>query len=394
MSRDRIYLDHNASAPLRPEAQAALVDALRGLPGNASSVHAEGRAAHAAIETAREAVAALVGGAARNVVFTSGGTEAANLVLAPALARGDGRSRDGAGPRDRLILGATEHACCLAGHRFAPQRVRPLPVDGRGVADLGALAALLAQERAPLVAVQAANNETGVLQPLAAVVALARAHGNALVVADAVQAAGRVPIDLAALGLDAVFLSAHKLGGPKGVGALVLAEGVALGDGLVRGGGQEGGRRGGTQNVAGIVGFGAAARQAGTDIAAEAVRLAGLRDRIEAVLRARAPGLAVFGAGAPRLPNTLAFARPGLSAETALMRLDIAGIAVSSGAACSSGRVGRSSVLAAMGVPAALAAGAIRVSLGWTTTEADVECFLAACEGLLDSPYPVQAVAA
>ncbi len=351
---------------------AAVVRALETLPGNPSSVHAEGRAARAAVERARETVAALVGARARDVVFTSGGTEAANLVLAPGLHRASGGAA-----RDRLLVGATEHACCLAGHRFPADAVTVLPVDANGVLDRAALRAALATARAPLVAVQAANNETGVLQPLSEIAALARAHGDALVVVDAVQAAGRVPLALD--GLAAVFLSAHKLGGPKGVGALALAPGVA-GDGLVRGGGQEAGRRGGTENVAGIVGFGVAAALARDEREAEAARLGALRARIETHLLAGAPGLTIFGGAASRLPNTTSFAWPGLDAQTALIALDLAGVAVSSGSACASGKVGRSHVLAAMGFPAA--AGAVRVSLGWSTTEAEVAGFLAACDRL------------
>jgi cysteine desulfurase len=350
----RAYLDYNATAPLRPEARAATLAALESC-GNPSSIHAEGRAARALIEEARRQVAALCRANARDVVFTSGGTETAALALAPS------------GGLARLIVSAGEHPCVLAGHRFAQAEIAPLGADGR--VDLPALKRLLDGPPA-LVALQAANNETGVIQPVAEAAALAHARGGRLV-CDAAQAAGRVPLD--AFGdADALILSAHKFGGPKGAGALVLLrEGFAPAP-LLRGGGQERGRRAGTENVAALAGFGAAATAA-----LEEARLAALRDACEAAL----PGDAViFGAAASRLPNTLAFAIPGLPAATLLMRLDLDGVAVSSGSACSSGKVSPSHVLAAMGVAPALAAGAIRVSLGWGSSCADVEAFAAALD--------------
>ncbi|ACA19436.1 aminotransferase class V [Methylobacterium sp. 4-46] len=380
---DRVYLDHNATAPVRPEVAEAVARALLDLPGNPSSVHREGRAARAALETARARVAGLVGAAPARVTFTSGGTEAANAALSGALAR------RGAPAPTRLLVGATEHPCILAGHRFPAASAEILPVDAAGVVDLAHLEARLAAlaGEGVLISLQAANNETGVLQPLAAVVALARRHGAALVHCDAVQAAGRIPLDFAGSGLDALTLSGHKFAGPKGVGALVLAEDVALDGGLVRGGGQEARLRGGTENLAGLVGMGVAAEIAARGLAAEAARLARLRDALEAGIRARAPDAVIFGAGAARLPNTACLGVPGLEAATALIAFDLGGVAVSSGSACASGKVGRSTVLAAMGVPAGLAACALRVSFGWSSREADGDRFLSVFDRLLATLY-------
>lgn len=386
MTSPRAYLDHNATSPVRPEVAAAVVQALS-LPGNPSSVHAEGRAARAALERARDAVARRVGAGGGRVVFTSGGTEAANAVLSGALARA------GYSAPTRLLLGATEHPCVSDGHRFPAEAVDRVPVDAAGLVDLGALERLLRRhaDADVLISIHAANNETGVIQPLAAIVALARAHGRALVHTDAVQAIGKIPLDMAALGLDALSLSGHKLGAPKGIGALVLAAGVTLSTGFLRGGGQEARLRGGTENLPGIVGLGVAADLADP---ASADRLADLRDGLEAGLRACAPDLVVFGAGAPRLPNTLCFAVPGIDAPTALMTLDLSGVAISSGSACASGKVARSPVLAAMGVTPALAAGALRVSLGWNSTESDAARCRAACERLVETLYRRQGHAA
>ncbi|MCK2056068.1 cysteine desulfurase family protein [Methylobacterium sp. 37f] len=386
MTARRAYLDHNATSPVRPEVAAAVARALT-LPGNPSSIHAEGRAARAALEAARAAVARRIGAGTGRVVFTSGGTEAANAVLSGALAR------TGQAAPTRLLVGATEHPCVAAGHRFPADAVAVIPVDASGVIDLPALKGLLDRhaETDLLISVHAANNETGVIQPLQAIVALARAHGRALVHSDAVQAVGKIPLDMSALGLDALTLSGHKFGGPKGTGALVLAEGVTLNAAFLRGGGQEARLRGGTENVPGLVGLGVAA-----DLADPALsdRLGILRDGIADALCASAPGCVVFGAGAPRLPNTLCFAVPDLDAATALMALDLAGVALSSGSACASGKVARSPVLAAMGVAPALAAGALRVSLGWNSTESDAAQCRAACERLVATLYRRQGRAA
>ncbi|WP_375457094.1 cysteine desulfurase family protein [uncultured Methylobacterium sp.] len=382
MSLDRAYLDHNATSPVRPEVSAAVARALA-LPGNPSSVHAEGRAARAALEEARERLGRLVGAAPARVVFTSGGTEAANAVLSGAL------RRRGMPAPTRLLIGATEHPCVTTGHRFPAEATETLPVLASGLLDLAALEARLAalRDAVVLVSVHAANNETGVVQPLAEIVALARAHGRVLVHSDAVQAVGKVPLDFSALGLDALTLSGHKFAAPKGVGALVLREDVGLDAAFVRGGGQEGRLRCGTENLPGLVGMGAAAEIARLGRDADALRLAALRDAAEQGVRARAPDAVVFGCTAPRLPNTLSFAVPGLDAPTALIAFDLAGVAVSSGSACSSGRVARSPVLAAMGVSPALAAGALRVSLGWNTGESDIARFLDAFERVVATLY-------
>ena len=389
MSAARSYLDHNATTPVRPEVAAAMARALA-LPGNASSVHAEGRAARSAVERAREEVAALVGGSARTVIFTSGGTEAANTVLTPSL------RRVGEADASLLLVGATEHPCVLDGHRFPAGQVEQIPANGQGVIDLSWLAARLqrASGERVLVSLQAANNETGVIQPVAEAAALVH-HYRGLLHADAVQAVGKIPCDIKALGADVLTLSAHKLGGPKGVGAIVLASNaIEIGDRLVRGGGQERGYRAGTENVAGIVGFGVAAELARRDRTALSARLQGLVVALETRLAADPIHAVVFGAQTPRLPNTLAFAIPGIRAETALIRFDLEGIAVSSGSACSSGKVRRSHVLAAMGVEPSLADGAFRVSFGWNSTEEDADRFLSACEKLVATLYERRATAA
>ncbi|KQO92320.1 MAG: cysteine desulfurase family protein [Methylobacteriaceae bacterium] len=378
----RSYLDHNATSPVRPEVASAVARALA-LPGNPSSIHQEGRAARHALQTARAALAALLGATLERITFTSGGTEAANTVLSGALRKA------GLPAPTRLMISATEHPCVAAGHRFAPDAVEVLPVDGAGLLRLDVLAARLEACRgeAVLLSVHAANNETGVVQPLAEIVRLARAHGRALVHSDAVQAVGKIPLDFAALGLDALTLSGHKFAAPKGIGAMVLADGVSLEAAFLRGGGQEARLRGGTENLLGIVGMGEAAAIARSSLEAEVVRLAGLRDALEGRLRAIAPDMVVFGEGAPRLPNTLSFAVPGLAASTALIALDLAGLSVSSGSACASGKVARSPVLAAMGVSPALAAGALRVSFGWNSRPEDLERFAAGFERVVSSLY-------
>ncbi len=374
---ERSYFDWNATTPLRDEARAAFADALS-IPGNPSSVHAEGRAARRVIEGAREQVAALVEARPGEVVFTSSGTEANMLALTPAIeVAGDKR------PRDRLLLSAIEHVSVRAGGRFPRQAIAEFPVEPDGRANLAALAEAVRQSPRPLVSLMLANNETGVIQPVAEAAAIVHAAGGLLHV-DAVQAAGRIDCDIAALGADLLTLSAHKIGGPKGVGALVRAsEDVHIADPLIRGGGQERGLRAGTENVAGIAAFGAAAAAARRERAAEAAHMRALRNLLESGLRAILPQAVIFGAGgsggsggAARLPNTTLFAAAGLKAETAVIAFDLEGIAVSSGAACSSGKVQPSHVLAAMGVSPALRRGAVRASLGWSTTEADIERFL------------------
>jgi cysteine desulfurase len=376
----RVYLDWNATAPLRAEAREAVLAALD-RPGNPSSVHAEGRAARHAVEEARQAVAALVGAEPAAVTLTSGGTEANALALTPALETAQDKE-----PRNRLLVSAIEHPSVQSGGSFAPDAVERVAVDGRGVVDLDDLKARLTRRPGrPLVSVMLANNETGVVQPIPEVARLTHEAGGLLHV-DAVQAAGKIPIDIKALGADLLTLSAHKLGGPKGAGALVRRdETLHPARPLLRGGGQERGLRAGTENVAGIAGFGAAARAAARGLAEDGPRMAALRSQLERGIRALAPEAVIFGEGLDRLPNTTMFAVAGLKAETALIALDLDGIAVSSGSACSSGKVEPSHVLAAMGVEPALAASALRVSLGWTSAESDIERFLGAWKKLAES---------
>jgi cysteine desulfurase len=369
---ERSYLDWNATTPLRDEAKAALAAALM-LPGNPSSVHAEGRAARRVIELAREQVAALVGVRPGDVFFTSSGTEANMLALTPAIeVAGDKR------PRSWLLISAIEHASVRAGGRFRREAIAELAVAADGRLDLAALAGTIAKSPRALVSLMLANNETGVIQPVAEAAALVHAAGGLLHV-DAVQAAGRIDCDIATLGADLLTLSAHKIGGPKGVGALVRrSDDIHLPDPLIRGGGQERGLRAGTENVAGIAAFGAAAAAARRERATEADHMLALRNLLEAGLREISQRATIFGAGAERLPNTTLFTAPGIKAETAVIAFDLEGVAVSSGAACSSGKVQPSYVLAAMGVSPPLTRGAVRVSLGWNTSGADVEKFLGA----------------
>ncbi len=351
----RSYLDHNATSPLRPAAKAAMLAAME-LAGNASSVHGEGRAARKALDDAREAVARAVGVIAPMVVFTSGGSEANNFAIKGA-------------PAERLIVSAIEHPSVIESAKASGRPVELIPVDSQGVIDLAALENLLPGPRA-LVSVMLANNETGVIQPLRDVVALAQKHG-ALVHTDAVQALGKIPVNVGLLGVDLMTLSAHKLGGPIGAGALIILDGLAM-EPLIHGGGQELRRRAGTENLATASGFAAVAGE-------KLNHLSALRDRLEASLE----GAVIFGSDAPRLPNTTCFAHPGLNAETLLMSFDLDGIAVSSGSACSSGKVAKSHVLAAMGVAPEISRAAIRVSLGWDTTETTIDHFIAAWRKIL-----------
>ena len=373
----RTYLDHNATAPLRPEAREAALAAMAAT-GNPSSVHAEGRAARRFVEDARADVARLAGVAPRSVTFVSGGTEAANMALNPHFGVGQKEP-----PLERLIVSAGEHPCVLVGHRFPPSAVEVAPLGADGRIDLDWLEAACRRPRRALLALQGANNETGVVQPVAEAAALVHAAGG-FVFCDAVQLAGRMSCAIGALGADALALSAHKMGGPKGAGALLAASaGFSSGEPLIRGGGQERGARAGTEDVAANAGFGAAAR-ACLDETAEAARLLALRDRLEDAVREAAPDVVVFGEAAPRLPNTLCFAAPGVEAATLMIALDLAGVAVSSGSACSSGKVTSSHVLAAMGVAPDLARGAIRLSLGWSSAEPDVERFAEAFRGAIE----------
>ena len=396
MTEPRVYLDWNATAPLRPEARAAMLAALEAT-GNPSSIHAEGRAARAIVEGARAEVAALVGAEPHNVIFTAGATEAANMAL----------SRHWPGPMmGRLYVSALEHPCVLAGGGFAPVDVVQVAASRDGIIDISVLNQCIEDhDRAlgpALAALMLANNETGILQPVADAAAVLHAAGGYLV-CDAVQAAGRVPVNLKSLGADALCLSAHKLGGPKGVGALVLADEAVAPLPLIRGGGQERGHRAGTENVAAIAGFGAAAKETLTELT-NMPRVEALRDRLETaagqcaqhIFQSLEPSSRTFPlasdahrndfgrplVGLQRLPNTALLSLPGATAETQVIQLDLAGIAVSAGSACSSGKVKRSHVLDAMGIDPAISGGTIRVSLGHTTTEADIERFLAAWSGI------------
>lgn len=375
MPAGRAYLDYNASAPLLPEARAAMLDALA-LPGNASSVHAEGRAARRLVEDARREVAALAGAKPQHVVFTSGATEAANLLLTPDWTMGRGPLKV-----SRLYVAASDHACLLSGGRFAAAQVQRLPVDGDGLLDPRSVAQALAghdrQAGLAMIAVHAANNETGVIQPFAEIGALTRAAG-AILVLDAVQAAGRIPLDISASNADFFILSGHKIGGPKGAGAIVGASDLMMPAPLLRGGGQEKGHRGGTENVAGLAGFGAAAKAALAGLKrVDAMRA--LRDHAEAAVIDA--GGEVFARGAPRLANTLCFALPRLKAETVQIAFDLEGVAISAGSACSSGKVGASEVLKAMG--RGDVGSALRLSIGAGTTRAEIDRFIEALDRIV-----------
>ena len=336
-------------------------------------MHAEGRAARRLVEQAREEVAALIAARPADVFFTSSGTEANMLALTPAIETPAEKR-----PRDRLLMSAVEHSSVRAGGRFAPGTVEDIPVDAEGRVKLEALANAVGRTARPLVSIMLANNESGVVQPVAEAAAMVHAAGGLLHV-DAVQAAGRIVCDIGQLGADLMTISAHKIGGPKGVGALARrSDDIHFPDPLIRGGGQERGMRAGTENVAGIAAFGAAAAAAHRELAAEAARMTALRNRLEAGLQEITPQVVIFGSRAERIPNTTLFALAGVKAETAVIAFDLDGVAVSSGAACSSGKVQPSHVLAAMGVSPELARGGVRVSLGWTTTEDDVERLLGA----------------
>lgn len=374
--RGRVYLDHNASAPVCPQVREAMANALA-LTGNPSSVHAEGRQLRALVESAREKVAALVGARPRDVIFTSGGTEANVTALSP-------RNVNGEAPEMVVcFMCGVEHPSILAGGRFTAEAIRRIPVTGDGVIDVASLEREIeahveaAGEGTFMVSLMLANNETGAIQPVADVAGIVRAHGGILH-CDAVQGAGKIPVDIAGLGTHIMSISAHKIGGPQGVGALVLGNGLAdLPSPLLTGGGQEFRARSGTENAAGIAGFGVAAELALDGLEQMATR-AELRDRMETDIIARAPGAAIFAKDAPRLPNTCNFAVRGMKAETIVIALDLKGIAVSAGSSCSSGKVEQSHVLKAMGVEPDVARGAIRVSLGRDTSNEDIDAFLAA----------------
>lgn len=377
MTAERIYLDHNASAPLLDCARAAMVEALSAC-GNPSSVHAEGRAVRSLIEKARQQVMSLAGSAGATVVFTSGATEAANLVLTPDFVFERTPVRF-----STLYVGASEHACVLAGGRFGADDVAVISLADDGTIDLEQLAARLAahdsNQGRPLVAIQAANNESGVLQPLQEIAAIVKAHGGLLVV-DAVQCAGKISFLMTEDCGDFFILSSHKMGGPRGAGALIAVNGDKMPAPLIRGGGQEKGHRGGTEAVSLIAGFGAAAEAAPQRVA-RAGHLRSLREQLEKGLAQMGGAAVLYGRDAPRLPNTSFFSLNGVKAQTAVMAYDLAGIAVSAGSACSSGRVDASHVLDAMGGDAAQ--GAVRVSSGLENSAGDIDAFLSVTAELL-----------
>ena len=373
---ERVYLDWNATTPLRPEAKRAMAAAWE-MAGNPSSVHAEGRQARRLVEDARAAIAAAMAARPQDVVFASGGTEANAMALMPGLRRSAGA------PVQRLVVSAIEHDSVLSGGRFPAEAISAIKVSSAGLVDLDHLRALLADGPPALASVMLANNETGAIQPVAEVADIVHQAGGLLHV-DAIQAFGKIPCDIKSMQAELVTVSAHKIGGPKGIGALVLAEGVEGLQPLLRGGGQELGRRAGTENVAGIAAFGAAVQAAMSALGSDPPRLQDLRNRLENGLR-QTPGMIVFSERTPRLPNTTLFTVAGLKAETAVIGFDLGGIAVSSGSACSSGKVQPSHVLAAMGVGADLAQGAVRLSLGWSTSETDIDLALQAWRKLADA---------
>lgn len=376
MAGRRAYLDYNASAPLLAAARTAMIAALD-TAANPSSVHAEGRAARRLIENARRDVATLVNASAEHVVFTSGATEAASTLLTPDWQMGRGTVR-----MSRLYVCEADHPCVLNGGRFPAAQVTRIGVDTDGIVRLDALTAALARhdkaDGLPLVAIHAANNETGVIQPVERIAEIVKAAGGILII-DAVQAAGRIPLDLSAGYPDYLILSSHKIGGPNGVGAIIAASDLMMPRPLIAGGGQEKGHRGGTENLAAIAGFGAAAREA--LIGMKSIDAVGRRrDEIEAIVKTLVPDAEIFGTGAPRLANTTFFAIAGIKAETAQIAFDLAGVALSAGSACSSGKVGPSHVLKAMGHSDSL--GALRVSIGHATSAEDVELFRKALSGI------------
>ena len=372
----RVYLDHNATVPMRPEVLDTMSEVLQ-IGGNASSVHAEGRKARQFLEVARENIARFVEGEAGGVIFTGGGTEACNLALQTRKAP--------AGDIKRILVSSIEHAAVLAPLDDVDISVTQLPVSEQGVVDLAALAIALEDPSPALVVVMAANNETGVVQPMSEIGAMVRAHGS-LFFCDAIQAAGKIPLSMGDMDIDLLSLSAHKIGGAAGVGALVVRDGIILNP-LIKGGGQELRRRAGTENLAGCVGFGLAARLAKENLGAFA-QLSVLRDDMECQLVESFPAIAIFATQTSRLPNTSCFALPNMRAETMIMSLDLAGIAVSSGAACSSGKVTRSHVLEAMGVAHNLLEGTIRISLGMSNTASDVSQLISALKGHIDLSQP------
>ncbi|WP_337266770.1 cysteine desulfurase family protein [Oryzifoliimicrobium ureilyticus] len=388
MLAPRVYLDWNATSPLHPRARDATTRALD-LIGNPNSVHGEGRAARAIVEAARRQVAALVGAQPANIVFTASATEAANMVLTPDFRMGRKTLAIG-----HLYFSAIEHPAVREGGQFSPQQMTEIPVTSKGVVDLDGLARLLSShDRSlglPMVAIMAANNETGIVQPVKEAAALVKLHGGLMVV-DAVQAAGRLVVDIEDLAVDFLIISAHKIGGPKGAGALVSRGEILMPKPLIHGGGQEKGHRSGTENVAALAGFGAAAEAAREEMSKAGHRLHELRARLEDGMRRAAPDVIIHGEDTERLPNTTFFSLPGLKSETGQIAFDLEGISVSAGSACSSGKVGESHVLSAMGCDARL--GALRISLGFSTDAEHIDAALAAFAKIAGRRKPAGAAA-
>ncbi|EPE98076.1 cysteine desulfurase family protein [Rhizobium grahamii] len=368
MAPPRLYLDWNATSPLHQNARDAVLRAMD-MFGNPNSVHGEGRSVRAAIEQARRQLAVLTGADPAHVIFTSGATEAANMVLTPDFKMGRTPLAIG-----RLYYSAVEHPAVREGGRFSKEQTTEIPVTEAGVVDLDALGALLAAHDKsaglPMVAVMLVNNETGIVQPISDIAKIVQAQGG-LVVVDAVQAAGRLKLDINELGADFLIVSSHKIGGPKGAGALVTRGEVLMPRPLIHGGGQEKGHRSGTENSLAVIGFGAAAEAAVAEFDARNAAISVLRDRLESGMRGAAPDVIVYGAEGERVSNTTFFTLPGLKAETGQIAFDLEGVALSAGSACSSGKVGESHVLVAMGRDPKL--GALRISLGFATTEEEID---------------------
>jgi len=373
MAASRLYLDWNATAPLHPAAREAMLRALD-LFGNPNSVHGEGRATRAAIEAARRQVATLVGADPAHVVFTSGATEAANMVLTPEFRMGRTPLAIG-----HLYVSAIEHPALREGGRFAKAQVSEIPVTFDGIVDLVALETMLAaHDKAlglPMVAIMLANNETGILQPVEAAAEIVHAHGGIFVV-DAVQAVGRVALDINVIGADFLIISSHKVGGPKGAGALISRGEILMPKPLIQGGGQEKGHRSGTENSLSVIGFGASAAAALAEFWPRNEAVLALRNRLEAGMRQSAPDVIIHGEDQPRVPNTSFFTLPSLKAETGQIAFDLEGVALSAGSACSAGKLGESHVLVAMGRDPQL--GALRISLGFGTQDEDIDRALVA----------------
>jgi cysteine desulfurase len=359
LQKTNIFLDHNATSPLRPQSLESIQNALSA-PLNASSVHNYGRAGRRIVESARENIATLVGIPAPQIIFNSGATEGNNTVLKHFA-------------EDKILVSAIEHPAVL---EAAPNAIK-IPVTPDGIIDLNALEDLLKSEKPALTSIMAVNNETGVIQPIKEASDLVHRHGS-LLHCDAVQAAGRININMQTLGIDFLTLSAHKIGGPQGVGALALGL-CGITPTLLHGGGQEKSARAGTENVAGIAGFGAAVEAALEALPTYTDKMRPLQDKLETALKTT-DGLIIHGENAPRSPNTTLFSLPGVGSETMLMALDLDGIAISNGSACSSGRVEASHVLKAMGQNNEIAAATLRVSTGWNTLASDIDTFIASFE--------------